>query len=91
MKPTTPLTPEQIKIGRLERKLRREQDRSAMYKEQLKHYRTVLSDLPYLERMWERHQTRMREWERYREIAQRNREQAALIERLQKELGEKND
>ena len=74
-----------VTIGRLRRRIDRLKTQRDYFLDQVAHYQKILRDAPFIERQWERHQERVRDSRRLKELEVRVQEQSALIERLMKE------
>jgi ppGpp synthetase/RelA/SpoT-type nucleotidyltranferase len=80
------LTPEQIKIGRIQRKLTRALMQRDLYKEKCEHYKEVLDLSPYITSRHEKYTDKLKEMQRVKDLETRVKEQALLIQELQKVL-----
>lgn len=79
------LTLDQIKLGRVRRKLGKALKQRDHYKERLHYYEQVISMQPYIERRYKGYLEMKQETERVKNLEARVKEQAALIKLLQKE------
>lgn len=75
-------TADQVRIGRLEKKIRKLEQQRDHFKERYEHYAHVISMQPYLERRWESYTAMKTEIERIKQLEARVREQALLIKAL---------
>ena len=79
------MDPKDIRIGRLEKKIRKLTKQRDHYKEQHSHYANVISMQPYLEYRWDSYEARRKEQERVKGLEARIKEQAQLIRLLTKD------
>lgn len=73
-----------IRIGRLEKKIRKLIQQKDFHKERHEYYAKVISMQPYIERRWKNYEERIKEQERVKDLENRVKEQEALIKLLQK-------
>lgn len=85
---TVDITLEQIKLGRVRRKLEKALKQRDHYKERLGYYEKVISMQPYLETRYKSYLEMKSERERVKQLEARVKEQAALIKLLQQDRGE---
>jgi predicted RNase H-like nuclease (RuvC/YqgF family) len=78
-------TPEVVRIGRLEKKIRKLKQQMAATKEQNAHLNEVLKYYPYASGTHEERKQREKDREELKELRVRVEEQSALIKRLTKE------
>lgn len=79
------MDPKDIKIGRLEKKIRKLIQQRDHYKQKHEYYAKVISMQPYLERRWEGFEAARKERERVKGLEARIKEQEQLIRMLTKE------
>ena len=77
--------PKDIRIGRLEKKIRKLTKQRDFYKERHEHYAHVISMQPYLESRWKNYEERKKEQERVKCLEARCKEQEQLIRLLTKD------
>lgn len=76
----------EVAIGRLTKKMNKIKDQRDKARKELTQYKTVLRDLPNLQRRYDDYQKWKKEQETMHTMKVRINEQTMLIERLQKEL-----
>jgi cobalamin biosynthesis Co2+ chelatase CbiK len=76
------MTPEEIKIARLQRKVAKLIAKRDFYQRQYKHYAHVISMQPHLEVRYNRYEDYKKEWARVRDMERRMKEQEILIQLL---------
>jgi chromosome segregation ATPase len=76
----------EIELGRLTKKMNKVKDQRDKARHELAQYKTVLRDLPNLQRRYDEYQKWKKEQETMHTMKTRINEQSLLIERLQKEL-----
>ncbi len=79
-----PYTANDVKIGRLQKRIDKLTKQRDYFKERLNHYEKVISMQPYIESRYTSYQDKLKERERVKELEHRVKEQALLIEKLQK-------
>ncbi len=77
--------PKDIRIGRLEKKIRKLTQQRDFHKKQHEHYAHVISMQPYIESRWDDYEERKRKREYYKGLEKRVKEQETLIHLLTKE------
>ena len=76
----------EVEIGRMTKKMNKVKDQRDKARKELAQYKTVLRDLPNLQRRYDEYQKWKKEQETMHSMKVRINEQSQLIERLQKEL-----
>lgn len=79
------MDPKDIRIGRLEKKIRKLTKQRDFHKERHEHYAKVISLQPYLERRWEGFEQEKRKQEFHKTLLKRCEEQEQLIRLLTKD------
>jgi len=79
------LTPQEVEIGRLTKKLNKMRDQRDKARADLEHYKKVISMQPHLETRYKSYEERIAERQRVKDLEARVQEQAILIDAL-KEL-----
>jgi uncharacterized coiled-coil protein SlyX len=79
------LTPNEVQINRLTKKLNKMRDQRDKARADLEHYRKVISMQPYLENRFKSYEARVAEMKRVKDLEDRVKEQSILIDAL-KEL-----
>lgn len=78
--------PDQIKIGRLEKRIAKLTKQRDHFKESYTQLADVLEQFPWIQRRYKSYSDEKAERERVKELEQRVKEQALLIQELQKKL-----
>lgn len=78
------MTPDQIKIGRIQRKLTRALAQRDLYKRQCEHYKEVLDKSPFITQRHRNYIEYLKERQVVKELEIRVSEQALLIEKLRR-------
>ena len=76
------LTPQEVEIGRLTKKLNKMRDQRDKARADLEHYKKVISMQPHLENRYKSYEARLAEMKRVKDLEKRVEEQAMLIAAL---------
>lgn len=73
------MTPIEVKLGRVQKRLRKVTKQRDYYKKQLEHYQNVIALQPFIATHYSSYEERRREYEELKMLRKRVKEQSALI------------